>query len=121
MRRSKNAVPVPVFLFREERNVARGPNRESRFQASLVKEIESELPGCIVTKLDSGHIQGIPDLLVLNGRNWATLECKRGKDAPVRPNQRYYVERMDSMSFSRFVYPENKDEVLADLKAALTR
>ena len=73
-------------------------------------------PGCIVTKLDSGDIQGIPDLLVLYKNKWATLENKKSKDAPKRPNQEYYVEKMNDMSFSRFIYPENKDEVLNELK-----
>ena len=73
-------------------------------------------PGCIVTKLDSSDIQGIPDLLVLYKNKGATLEHKRSKNSPKRPNQEYYVEKMNDMSFSRFIYPENKDEVLNELK-----
>ena len=89
---------------------------ESKFQADLKKELEKRFPGCIVTKLDSSDIQGIPDLLVLYKNKWATLENKRSKNAPKRPNQEYYVEKMNDMSFSRFIYPENKDEVLNELK-----
>lgn len=89
---------------------------ESKFQSDLKKEIRFIFPGCLITKLDSGDIQGIPDLLVLYKNKWATLECKKNLSASKRPNQEYYVELMDSMSFSRFICPENKDEVLDELK-----
>ena len=90
--------------------------RESKFQADLKKELKQMFPGCIVTKLDSGDIQGIPDLLVLYKDKWATLENKRSKTATKRPNQDYYVNKMNKMSFSRFIYPENKEEVLNELR-----
>lgn len=89
---------------------------ENKFQADLIKELKNKYPDCIITKLDSSHIQGIPDLLVLRGRHWATLECKKNKKATHRPNQDYYVEKMDNMSFSRFIYPENKEDVLYELQ-----
>ena len=73
-------------------------------------------PGCMVIKLDPDYIQGIPDILILYKNKWAVLEVKRSKNAKHRPNQNYYVEKMDDMSFSRFIYPENKDEVLLELK-----
>lgn len=90
--------------------------RESKFQSSLIKELKKKFDGCIVTKLDSGHIQGLPDLLVLYKDKWATLECKRSKTANKQPNQEYYVGMMDDMSFSRFVHPGNKEEVLDELQ-----
>lgn len=92
--------------------------KESKFQADLKKELKEMFPGCIVTKLDSGDIQGIPDLLVLYGPKWATLENKKSKDASKRPNQEYYVNKMNEMSFSRFIYPENKEVVLDELREA---
>lgn len=92
--------------------------RESKFQSELKKELKQMFPGCIVTKLDSGDIQGIPDLLILYKDKWATLENKRDAKASKRPNQDYYVDKMNEMSFSRFIYPENKEEVLYDLQQA---
>lgn len=89
--------------------------RESKFQSDLKKELKTMFPGCIITKLDSGDIQGIPDLLILYRDKWATLENKRSAKATRQPNQEYYVEKMDEMSFSRFIYPENKDIVLDEL------
>ena len=92
--------------------------RESEFQANLIKEIEKIFDGCIVTKLDTRFIQGIPDLLILYKDHWATLECKRHYNSTHRPNQDYYVDLMNQMSFSRVVYPENKEEVLYELQQA---
>lgn len=90
--------------------MARSSRLESGFQDRLVSDIKEMLPGCMVFKMD--QIQGIPDLLVLHGDNWASLECKKNAKAKRQPNQEYYVGMMDKMSFSSFVYPENKDEVL---------
>ena len=93
--------------------------KESKFQSNLKKELKNMFPGCIVTKLDSGDIQGIPDLLILYKNKWATLENKRTAKAHRQPNQEYYVNKMNDMSFSKFIYPENKEEVLTDLKEYL--
>lgn len=93
---------------------------ESKFQADLKKELEMIFPGCIVTKLDSSYIQGIPDLLVLWNDKWAVLECKKDRKAKKQPNQEYYVGRMNNMSFSKFIYPENKEEVLNELQQAFS-
>ena len=89
---------------------------ERDFQATLIKELKELFKGCMVIKLDSSYLQGIPDLLILYKKKWATLECKKSSRAKRRPNQEYYVGLMDSMSFSRFICPENKEEVLNDLQ-----
>lgn len=89
---------------------------ESQFQNKLIKEIETMFPGCIVIKNDSGYIQGIPDLTIFYNDKWATLECKKKKYAERQPNQKYYVDRMNQMSFSRFIYPENKEDILNELQ-----
>lgn len=89
---------------------------ESQFQSQLIKRLKKMFPGCIVVKLDSAYIQGIPDLLVLYEDRWATLECKKSAVSSVRPNQRYYVNLMDNMSFSKFIYPENMEVVLNELQ-----
>jgi hypothetical protein len=91
---------------------------ERDFQRELIKDLEKRFPGSIVTKLDSSHIQGIPDLLILYKDRWATLECKRNKKASRQPNQKQYVDKMNDMSFSRFIYPENREEVLGELQQA---
>ena len=62
------------------------------------------------------QIQGIPDLLILYKNKWFSLECKKSANAKRQPNQEYYVDIMNKMSFSRFIYPENKDSVLDELR-----
>jgi len=89
--------------------------KENKFQSDLKKELKERFPGCIVTKLDANDIQGIPDLLILYNKKWATLENKRNAKASKQPNQEYYVNKMDDMSFSRFIYPENKEQTLKEL------
>lgn len=91
---------------------------ESKFQRDLIKELESMFKDCLVMKLDANQRQGIPDLLVLYKDKWATLECKRDAGSSKRPNQSYYVQRMNNMSFSRIIFPENKEEVLNELRKA---
>ena len=90
--------------------------RESSFQSKLIKELKARFPGCIVMKNDPTYIQGIPDLIILYGNRWAALECKRSANEHHQPNQDYYVEIMDDMSFAAFIFPENKEEVLNELQ-----
>lgn len=98
--------------------MARSSRLESGFQDGLIKDLKNLFPGCMIMKLDSSYIQGIPDLLVLYKDKWATLECKKHANARRQPNQPYYVDKMNEMSFSSFIYPENKEEVLYDLQQA---
>lgn len=92
---------------------------ERDFQAKLIKEIKDRFPGCMVLKNDSSYIQGIPDLLILFEDKWASLEVKRSNTASHRPNQEYYVDLMNDMSFSRFICPENKEDILHEMELAL--
>jgi hypothetical protein len=92
---------------------------ENRFKTNLVKELEEMFPGCIIIHMDPNEIQGIPDLLILYRDKWAALEGKKNERASCRPNQEYYVDLMNSMSFAAFIYPENKEEVLYELQQAL--
>lgn len=93
--------------------MARSSRLESGFQDKLVKDIKERLPGSMVFKMD--QIQGIPDLLILHKNKWASLECKKSANANRQPNQEYYVGLMNDMSFSRFIYPENREVVLDEL------
>lgn len=88
---------------------------ESKFQAGVIKEVKQRLPGCVVLKNDANYIQGIPDLTVFYNDKWAMLECKKSEHEEHQPNQDYYVERANQMSFARFIFPENKKEVLDEL------
>lgn len=85
---------------------------ESKFQSELKKEIKQRLPGCIVIKQDASQIQGIPDLLILHKDRWAALEVKAHEKAHRQPNQEYYVDKLDGMSYAAFIHPGNKEDVL---------
>lgn len=92
---------------------------ESKFQSGLIEELKDMFPGCIVLKNDPNYIQGFPDLTILYGDKWAALECKKFAHATRQPNQEYYVDKLDNMSFAAFIYPENKEDVLYELQLAL--
>lgn len=89
---------------------------EAKFKTELKNDIETRFPGSMVFHLDPTEKQGIPDLVILYKNKWAALEGKKEKDASHRPNQDYYVDLMNKMSFARFIYPENKEEVLNELE-----
>jgi hypothetical protein len=108
-----------LFIFGREKgelHMARSSKLESGFQDKLRDELKNLFPGCMIFKMD--QIQGIPDLLVLYKNMWASLECKKSASAKRQPNQEYYVGLMNEMSFSRFIYPENKEVVLNELQKA---
>lgn len=89
---------------------------ERDFQPELKKEIRARFPGCYIFKLDSSEYQGIPDLLILFGSQWAILEVKRSSDSDFQPNQEWYIDQFNQMSFSSVIFPENKEAVLDDLQ-----
>ena len=92
---------------------------ERKFQSILIKSIKERLPGCEVLKNDSTYLQGVPDLIVLYGRRWAMLECKRRNNSRQQPNQKYYVDRFREMSYANFITPENQEEILDEMEHAL--
>ena len=94
--------------------MARSSKLESGFQDKLRDDLKAMFPGCMIFKMD--QIQGIPDLLILHKNKWASLECKKSAKAKRQPNQEYYVDKMNEMSFSRFICPENKETVLNELQ-----
>jgi len=94
------------------------PTPEGKFKKELKRDLELMFPGCIITQLDPNDIQGIPDLLILWNDKWATLECKKSSTASHRPNQDYYVRLMNDMSYSNFIFPENKEVILNELQQA---
>jgi len=89
---------------------------ESVYQARLIKRLKTEFPGCFIMKDDTELIQGVPDLIILYGRSWAMLEVKPARGARVRPNQGYYIDFLNDMSYAAFVFPENEEEVIRDLQ-----
>lgn len=93
---------------------------EGRFKEELTKDLRDLFPGCHILKNDEQLLQGVPDMLILWGDRWAMLEVKRSATAPFQPNQEYWIEIFDQMSFAAVVYPENKDDILHDLQQSFT-
>ena len=93
--------------------------KESLFQRDVIEELKALFPGAVVLKTDPSYIQGFPDLLILFENKWAALEVKRGNKASFRPNQLYYIDKLNDMGFAAVIYPENKEEVLHEVQQAL--
>lgn len=92
---------------------------ENKFKTDLIRTLKNKFPECMVVHLDPNETQGIPDLLVLIGKHWFALEGKRTKNASKRPNQEYYVNLMNQMSYGAFICPENKEEILNEIEQTL--
>ena len=92
---------------------------ERDYQARLIKKLERLFPGCVILKNDPEYRQGIPDLLILHRARWAMLEVKASATSAVRPNQEYYVDLLNKMSFAAFIHPSNEEDVLRELHQAL--
>lgn len=89
---------------------------ETRFQSRLIRELEAQFPGAVVLKTDPSYIQGFPDLLFLHDSFWGTLEVKRARTSARQPNQTYWAQRLNLMSFSRFIYPGNMVDIIEELE-----
>lgn len=89
---------------------------ERNFQSRLKKELEERFPGSVILKNDSGYKQGVPDILILYKDKWAMLECKKSSNEPRQPNQEYYVDKFNKMSYAAFICPENKEHILNELQ-----
>lgn len=91
---------------------------ENKYQSELKKRISKRFPGSIIIKTDD--IQGFPDLLILDKDKWAALEVKRSNDSSHRPNQNYWVNKLNNMSFSAFINPENEEAILDDMERSFS-
>jgi hypothetical protein len=91
---------------------------ENKYQARLIKKLEMLFPGCIILKMDPIYRQGMPDLIILWEKYWASLEVKANARAGLQPNQDHYIQQLNEMSFAAVIYPENEEEVLFALQQA---
>lgn len=89
---------------------------ESKFQKNLINKLKVLFVGCMVMKTDPNYIQGLPDILILYKDKWAALELKKCATAHRQPNQDYYASLLNNMSFCRFIYPENEEDILNELQ-----
>ena len=105
-----------LFIFSQGEHTMSN-SKESKFQRDLVSDIYDRFPGCIVQKMDPTYRRGFPDLMIFYGKKWASLECKKSEadmvhSKVVQPWQSHWVEKLDAMGFSSYIYPENKEDIL---------
>lgn len=90
---------------------------ENKFKQKLSDELKSLFPGCMIIHTDPNVIQGLPDLIILYNNKWAALEGKKSIKEKYQPNQEYYIETLNNMSYASMICPENKEVVLNDLQS----
>ena len=93
---------------------------EGDYQNKLCEKIRERIPGALIMKTDPTFIQGIPDLLIVKDKRWAALEVKKGKKASHRPNQDFYVNKMNNWSYAAVIFPENEKEIIDELERTFT-
>jgi hypothetical protein len=99
---------------------SRGQRLERDFQAHVIERLNDLIsPDGYVFPMDGNYRQGFPDILFLYKNTWGALECKRSSCEPNQPNQEYYVDHLNELSFAAFIYPGNEDEVFDDLQQTL--
>ena len=89
---------------------------EKGYQRYLEKKLYRMFPDCVIIKNDPRRMQGVPDILILYHDRWAMLELKLYDGAVIQPNQTYYVDMFNGMSFASFINPTNEEDVLHDLQ-----
>lgn len=90
---------------------------EAQYERELKRRIRDRFPGCEILKNDARRKQGLPDILILFNNTWAMLEVKMANGA-MEPNQDYYIEKFNGMSFAAIISPQNEEAVLDDLQQA---
>jgi hypothetical protein len=93
---------------------------ESDFQTHVINRLRSLIePNGYVICLDGNYIQGFPDILFIYKKTWGVLECKKSAHEKKQPNQDFYVEDLDRLSFASFIHPDIEDEVFDALQQTL--
>mgnify|MGYP003608343340 CR=1 FL=1 len=89
---------------------------ERDFQKNLIQELKERFPACVVMQNASSYIQEIPDLTVLYRDRCVVPELKPASGSSRRPNQSFYVEKLNEMSYAAYIHPGNKEQVLDEVQ-----
>lgn len=92
---------------------------EREIQPRIIGKIKQRLPGAKVFKGDTRFQQGTPDLIILYQDRWAMLEVKRSSTATRQPNQEYFVDELNQMSYAALIHPDNEEDILDEVQRAL--
>lgn len=92
---------------------------EAKTQQRLIKFLKSK--GCYVIRNKPGPntAKGCPDVLALKEGFWAAFEVKASKKAKFQVLQEETIQKLAGWSFARVVYPENYEQVIAELEPML--
>lgn len=94
---------------------------EAEVQKRLIGYLRGK--GCYVIKTQSnvrGAIPvGCPDVFAFYEGWWGAFEVKASKKAPYQPLQEVTLKKLGDWSHARTVYPENYDEIIAELDMIL--
>ena len=92
---------------------------ERDFERHVIKKLEYLFPGAITLKVYPNYIQGFPDRLMLFENTWGAFEFKRTKHSHRQPNQSYYIDYLNKMSYASFIYPENEEVFFNEIQSTL--
>ena len=92
---------------------------EEKIQKRLVRFLKSK--GCYVikTKPGPGTPVGCPDVFAFYEGWYGVFECKASEKAPFQTLQKQTLAKFQEWTTTWVVYPENYDEVEAELKQIL--
>lgn len=90
--------------------------KESNIQSDIIKRLKGM--GCVVIKYEQNAttLKGFPDIMFMKGPFWGALEVKTSKKAHKQPGQQDWIDKLNEMSYAKFIYPENKEEILNEIK-----
>lgn len=92
---------------------------EAEFQKKVIRWLRSKK--CFVWKCQQNATTraGVADLFFCREGFYSFLEIKKSKNAKIRPGQKEFIAKMDDWSYAKFVYPENWEEIKAELNEML--
>lgn len=83
---------------------------EKTFQQSVIKWLRSK--GCLVLKYEQNATTraGVADVFFCKEQFYGFLECKKTKSSPLRPGQQQFIDKVDTWSYGRIIWPGEKWE-----------
>jgi hypothetical protein len=90
--------------------------READLQSKFLSSLRKLGYKCFKQQMNATTRAGTPDAFIFKEGFWGWIEFKQHKNSKARPGQKENVEWAKENSWGSFVYAENKDEVLKELK-----
>ena len=84
--------------------------READFQKIVIKWLRSK--GCLVLKYEQNATTraGVADVFFCKEGFYGFIECKKSKSAPLRPGQQEFINKVDTWSYGKIVWPGDRWE-----------